>query len=201
MSDRPLAQVVVTVGTDHHRFDRLIGWVDAWAADHPDIAVLAQHGTATAPTHAQAVVMLGYDDLVATMAAAEVVVAQGGPATIMDARSVGHRPIVVPRRASLDEVVDDHQVSFARWMAGRELIWLAEGEADLRSQLDDALDDPARVRMAPDGGAASATVEAFAALAAPLLARGAGASRRSARAAKARFADRSGDATSRRAST
>ena len=34
----------------------------------------------------------------------DVVIAQGGPATIMDARSVGHRPIVVPRRGHLDEV-------------------------------------------------------------------------------------------------
>ena len=49
--------------------------------------------------------MLGYDELVSAMAEADVVIAQGGPATIMDARSVGHRPIVVPRRGHLDEVV------------------------------------------------------------------------------------------------
>jgi UDP-N-acetylglucosamine transferase subunit ALG13 len=51
-------RVLVTVGTDHHRFDRLIGWVDRWAAAHPDAQVLVQHGTATAPAHGEAVVML-----------------------------------------------------------------------------------------------------------------------------------------------
>ncbi len=38
-------RVLVTVGTDHHRFDRLIGWVDRWAAAHPEARVLVQHGT------------------------------------------------------------------------------------------------------------------------------------------------------------
>ena len=174
----PTARLVVTVGTDHHRFDRLIGWVDAWAADHPDVDVLAQHGTATAPQSCQAVVMLGYDELVAAMADADVVVAQGGPATVMDARSVGRRPIVVPRRAQFDEVVDDHQVAFAHWMAERELVWIAEDEAGLREQVDDALRDPTRVWIPPAGGAAASTVAAFSEVAAPLLARRAGRHRR-----------------------
>ena len=83
--------VLVTVGTDHHRFDRLIGWVDRWAADHPEVDLVVQHGTAAAPSHGRAVAMLGYDELVESMSTAAVVVAQGGPATIMDARSVGKR--------------------------------------------------------------------------------------------------------------
>ncbi len=29
---------VVTVGTDHHPFDRLIGWVNDWLAGHPDLS-------------------------------------------------------------------------------------------------------------------------------------------------------------------
>lgn len=172
------ADVVVTVGTDHHRFDRLIGWVDRWAAEHPDVAVLVQHGTATAPEHAASVVMLGYDDLVAAMRAASVVVAQGGPATIMDARSVGHRPVVVPRIGRLDEVVDDHQITFARWMDRRELVWLAEDEPTLCRHLDAALADPNRVRIAPDGAASNETIEAFRTAVAPLLLRRAGGHRR-----------------------
>ena len=164
--------VVVTVGTDHHRFDRLVGWVDQWAVDHPDVAVLIQHGTAAAPVHARGVVMLGYDDLVAAMAGAAVVVAQGGPATIMDARSVGHRPIVVPRRAHLDEVVDDHQVTFVTWMAERELVWHADDEGTLGRLLDDALANPKLVRIAPDTTASAATLDRFREVVDPLLALG-----------------------------
>ena len=111
MSDEA-RRILITVGTDHHRFDRLMGWVERWAQDHPDVHVLAQHGTADPPAHAEAVVMLGYDDLVEQMRIADVVVAQGGPATIMDARSVGQRPVVIPRLAALDEVVS---VTFYRF--------------------------------------------------------------------------------------
>ncbi|MCU1355211.1 MAG: glycosyl transferase 2 family protein [Acidimicrobiales bacterium] len=178
MTATPPARVVVTVGTDHHRFDRLIGWVDAWAEAHPDVAVLVQHGTATPPVHARDVVMLGYDDLVAAMRTADVVVAQGGPATIMDARSVGHRPIVVPRVARLDEVVDDHQVTFAAWMAERELVWLAEDAGTLHALLDRAIADRSVVRIPPERGAAAGTIDAFRAVVDPLLARRAGRARR-----------------------
>lgn len=180
-------RVLVTVGTDHHRFDRLIGWVDAWAADHPDVTVLVQHGTATAPTHAEGVVMLGYDDLVAEMARADVVVAQGGPATIMDARSVGHRPVVIPRRAHLDEVVDDHQVAFTAWMSEKDLVWKADTEEEVRAELDLALAQPDRVRIPPDTGAATDTIDAFRAVVDPLTAARSGRSPwRSRRVASAR---------------
>lgn len=167
-------RVLVTVGTDHHRFDRLIGWVDRWAAEHPEVHVLVQHGTADAPVHGEAVVMLGYDELVAEMARADVVVAQGGPATIMDARSVGHRPLVIPRRGHLAEVVDDHQVAFTDWMAAKELVWRAGDEAELHALLDAALADPTRVRIPPERGAAAATIEAFRGVVDPLTAPRAG---------------------------
>jgi UDP-N-acetylglucosamine transferase subunit ALG13 len=169
-----VSRVLVTVGTDHHRFDRLIGWVDRWAADHPDADLLVQHGTADPPSHGTAVVMLGYDELVAEMAAADVVIAQGGPATIMDARSVGQRPIVVPRLGRFDEVVDDHQVAFTDWMASKDLVWLASDEADLRALVDAALADPSRVKIPPERGASASTIEAFRAVVDPLTDRRAG---------------------------
>ena len=169
-----MSRVLVTVGTDHHRFDRLIGWVDRWAAAHPDAEVLVQHGSADPPANGTAVVMLGYDELVAEMGAADVVIAQGGPATIMDARSVGQRPIVIPRLARFQEVVDDHQVAFTDWMAAKELVWLAADEAELHELIDAALADPDRVRIPPERGASAATIEAFRAVVDPLTVRRAG---------------------------
>lgn len=162
-------RVVVSVGTDHHPFDRLVAWVDDWAARNPAMAVLVQRGESAAPVHADSVPMLGYDDLVAAMAAADAVVAQGGPGAIMDARSVGHRPIVVPRRGPLGEHVDDHQVAFTRWMARRDLVWLAVDEAELHQLLDGAMADPGALRIPPDQAAPSASVTAFAAVVDPLL--------------------------------
>ncbi len=40
---RPL--VFATVGTDHHRFERLMDWMDAWGA-HPEARLVVQHGNA-----------------------------------------------------------------------------------------------------------------------------------------------------------
>ncbi|CAN5874756.1 glycosyltransferase [soil metagenome] len=171
MSSPERHRVVVTVGTDHHPFDRLVGWIDAWAAAHPDVAVLVQRGTTAAPQHAESVEMLGYDDLVAAMAAADAVVAQGGPAAIMDARSVGHRPIVAPRTAALGEHVDDHQIAFIAWMAERELVWRASDAEELTALLDRALLDPGALRIPPDARAAEATITRFRAVVDPLLQR------------------------------
>jgi UDP-N-acetylglucosamine transferase subunit ALG13 len=162
-------EVVVTVGTDHHRFDRLVGWIDRWASTHPDCSVLVQHGTADPPAHGRGVAMLGYDELVSAMAQARVVVAQGGPATVMDARSVGRRPIVVPRLARFHEVVDDHQVTFGRWAAARDLVLLAEDEHELGRLLDAALDDDGLTRIPPDRSAAGSTIDEFRRVVAPLL--------------------------------
>jgi UDP-N-acetylglucosamine transferase subunit ALG13 len=162
-------EVVVTVGTDHHRFDRLVSWIDRWAASHPDRSVLVQYGTAAPPAHGEGVTMLGYDQLVSAMAGARVVVAQGGPATVMDARSVGRRPIVVPRIARLHEVVDDHQITFGRWAAARDLVLLAEDEYELGRLIDAALDDDGLTRIPPDRGAAESTIDEFRRVVDPLL--------------------------------
>lgn len=162
-------RVVVAVGTDHHPFTRLVDWADRWAAAHPDVDVLIQRGETPPSTHARSVPMLGYDDLVAAMAGADAVVAQGGPATIMDARSVGHRPVMVPRHGSWGEHVDDHQVRFASWMADRELVWLADDEPTFVALLDRALADPGALRIPPDDGAVDDTITAFRRLVDPLL--------------------------------
>lgn len=165
-------QVVVSVGTDHHPFDRLIGWLDRWARAHPDVSVLVQRGTAAKPANLASVEMVPYDELVSAMATAEVVVVQAGPATIMDARSVGRSPIVVPRLPEHGEIVDGHQLTFARWMAERGLVSLAEDEESLVRQLDEALRDPESRRIEPDAGQVAQTLEVFAATVDPLLARG-----------------------------
>lgn len=119
-------RVFVSVGTDHHPFDRLSQWVDIAMGRHPALIVRMQSGTSVMPQHAHAQDYLAYDEMRKEMINADVVVCHGGPATIVEARSAGHRPVVVPRRHGLGEHVDDHQVRFARWMAAREQVVLAD---------------------------------------------------------------------------
>jgi UDP-N-acetylglucosamine transferase subunit ALG13 len=117
-ADEPL-RVVVSVGTDSHPFDRLIraveGWIDTRSDCRP-VDLWVQHGHSGAPTRGTAVSTVGRQELFDRFVTADVLVTQVGPGTILDANALGRRPIVVPRRHHLGEHVDDHQVTFGRFM-------------------------------------------------------------------------------------
>ena len=55
------------------------------------------------------------------MAAADLVVAHAGTGTALSCLELGHRPLLIPRSASHDEHVDDHQHQTARYLAERDL--------------------------------------------------------------------------------
>jgi UDP-N-acetylglucosamine transferase subunit ALG13 len=155
------ADVFVTVGTDHHPFDRLVAWADAWARDHPQARVTVQYGHGTAPDTAQGMVSLPAAGIRARMAAADVVITQGGPGGIIDCRAAGRLPIVVPRRHDLGEHVDDHQVAFATHMAEVGRIALATDEATFRQLMTRALTDPDAFRVEPESSPTASTVAAI----------------------------------------
>lgn len=133
-----MSRVLVLVGTDHHRFDRLVEWMDRWAAD-TGADVLVQHGTSRAPKVAAGQPYLDWDVVQAQLAGADAVVSHGGPATIAEARKVGHMPVVVPRDPAQDEHVDEHQQLFSRRLAASGLVALALTEPALRDALDAAV--------------------------------------------------------------
>lgn len=146
--------VFVTVGTDHHPFDRLIDWVDRWAPGAPEVRLVVQYGTAHAPTHADGSPFVEPDEFAATIGNAAAVVCSGGPGAIMETRAAGLRPIVVPRRSSLGEHVDDHQRAFADFMSARELVTLADDESSLDAALDALVTDPDAYRIDAAGATA-----------------------------------------------
>ncbi|WP_166355379.1 glycosyltransferase [Phytoactinopolyspora limicola] len=153
-----LPMLFVTVGTDHHRFDRLAEWVQPWL-DHRDgqVRCVYQHGASRAPSQAEPLGIVSRDELLEHLDAATVVLAQGGPGSILDARGRGFVPVVVPRLAALDEVVDDHQVAFCRRLAAEGQVILAESQEHLHAALDAAFADPATVRRPADPSPAPET--------------------------------------------
>lgn len=157
---RPL-HVVVTLGTDHHPFTRLVGWVDSWAAEHPEVHCIVQHGTAPAPRTAEGHAMLDPADIPGLMGRARIVVGHAGPGTVLDARVAGRRPVVVPRLARFGEVVDDHQVAFGRWMDERGMAVCVDDERGLRAHLDAALTDADRYALPVDDGTPPPAVTLF----------------------------------------
>lgn len=150
--------IFVTVGTDHHRFDRLVDICEAWGADR-GVEMFVQTGTSRAVQTGSGAPYLPFPTMAEAMARATAVVCHGGPATIMLARQCGRTPIVVPRDPDRGEHVDGHQQKFARWMAEKGQIVLAAEEAELIERLDDALTDPERYRVAETAETASAVTE------------------------------------------
>ncbi|MBR8741257.1 glycosyltransferase [Nocardiopsis sp. MG754419] len=148
--DHTHPDVVVSVGTDHHAFDRLVRWVDDYARRHPDLRVLVQHGHSAAPSSSTGTPFLPGETLSEAMEHAGAVVCHGGPGTIVQARSSGHLPIVVARDPELDEHVDDHQLLFVDRLERSGRVRACATAQGLYALLDKALSSPEDFRVAPD---------------------------------------------------
>lgn len=144
--------VLVTVGTDVHPFTRMIELTEALMARRPDLVVVVQHGTSRPAAGARNVEMLDAASFDALLHKADLVIAQGGPGGILEARAAGRVPLVMPRRSDLGEHVDDHQVAFTRRLADRGLIQLATDEAQFVDVAERLLSEPVAVEQ-DDGDA------------------------------------------------
>ena len=159
MNVRPF-QIVVSLGTDHHRFDRLVQWVDHWLGLYEvPPATLVQHGFSSHPQRANGVGRMPREELLALYRDADLVIVQGGPGSILDAREAGHIPVVVPRIPQLREVVDGHQVAFAAAMQQRGEARVASTVEGLINLGEEILRDPGTARTLPriPNGAPAAT--------------------------------------------
>ena len=136
-----IERLFVTVGTDYHRFDRLIWWLDDWLATDPLVGeVLVQRGTSASPERAVSTEYLQRARLIDEFQNATTVVCHGGPATIRECRSNGVTPIVVPREERFDEHVNDHQVDFCERLAAHGEIQLARTKEEFFRLLDRAVE-------------------------------------------------------------
>jgi UDP-N-acetylglucosamine transferase subunit ALG13 len=153
--------VLVTVGTDAYPFERLIEWVDSWLEDGATSRVhcVVQHGTAKPPQHGDPRPFLAFHDLERFVAEADVIVAHGGPGTIMLCAERSKKPIVVARLPEHGEVVDRHQVPFTQRLDAEGEIALVDSEQALHATLERFLaDPPAARRERKKGDSASPTV-------------------------------------------
>ena len=165
ISDSPLSEsagierLFVSVGTDYHRFDRMVWWLDEWFATSPDVkSSIVQRGTSAEPEHLESVDYLQRTQLVEEFQQATVVVCHGGPATILECRSNGIVPIVVPREERYDEHVNDHQVDFCERLAAHGEIQMARTKEEFFRLLDMAVERGAPEVAVDDGHAAVSLV-------------------------------------------
>lgn len=163
--------IFVTVGTDHHRFGRLMAWLDEWCLISGRPPCVVQSGSSVPPSSARSRAFLPAETMQEAMTGALAVVCHGGPATIMQARSAGRLPIVVPRRKLFDEHVDDHQVWFTARLAELGDIVVADEKQSLHAHLERAAARPEEYLLAPGDVDVSATVRRFATAVEPLVRR------------------------------
>ena len=141
-------RVVVTVGGNaHYGFDRLVRhlhavipahWPVLWQVGPSDFSDLGIDAVASLPSA----------ELRDAIEQADVVVSHAGTGSILTALSLGHKPIVVPRRAAHGEHVDGHQDDLAGYVEAEGLAIVREADALTLDDLEEAR--RWRVTLAPD---------------------------------------------------
>lgn len=117
--------IFVTVGTSTFPFERLLRQIDRLRV--VEEAVVVQYGSSSfVPRASVAQRFMDYEEVARRMQEARVVIAHAGAGSILTAFHLGVRPVVVPRRKELGEVVDDHQVELARRLARAGLVTLVD---------------------------------------------------------------------------
>lgn len=114
--------IFVTVGTHEQPFDRLVRHMDALKRSGVlSDEVIIQTGYSDYEPQACAwQKFYPYSEMRSLVERADIIVTHGGPSSFIMPLQVGKVPIVVPRRESLGEHVNDHQVAFAREVAKRQ---------------------------------------------------------------------------------
>jgi UDP-N-acetylglucosamine transferase subunit ALG13 len=139
--------IFVSVGTHEAPFDRMLELVYGLELDEE---LVVQHGPSTVRCdRATEVDYLPFDDVVAAIRAARVVVMHAGVGSAMISLANGKRPIVVARRQRFEEHVDDHQVELARRLEASGLVTVVDDADSLRAALAAGSVAPGRIDDVP----------------------------------------------------
>lgn len=128
--------IFVTVGTQLS-FDRLINAVDGWAAIHPDVEIVAQIGpTENQPKHLRYSSFLSPDKVDEYFMRASLIVSHAGMGSILTALKYRKPILILPRRFSLSEHRNDHQMATAKWLCNKPGITVVWTESEIGERLD-----------------------------------------------------------------
>lgn len=112
--------IFVTVGTHEQPFNRLVEYMDKWAADHDEEVVIQTGFSTYEPMHCRWQKLFPYSEMIKNVEEARIVITHGGPSSFIMPLQIGKIPIVVPRKHEFDEHVNDHQVDFCEKVAERQ---------------------------------------------------------------------------------
>jgi len=108
--------IFVTVGTHEQQFNRLVKEVDELKKDSIITEkVFIQTGYSDyIPEYCEFKQILEYDEMRNKMLEARLIITHGGPASFMEAISMGKTPVVVPRQLQYKEHINNHQIEFCK---------------------------------------------------------------------------------------
>jgi len=110
--------IFIILGSTHFVFDRLVKKVDYLVGNKKiNDSVFIQLGSSLyEPIHCRWKRFLSFEEMCNKIEKAELVISHAGAGATLLCLNLGKRPILIPRRKKLKEVVDDHQVIFAERM-------------------------------------------------------------------------------------
>ena len=127
--------IFVTVGTQLP-FDRLGKAVDDWAADAGAPGVFAQIGDGLyRPAHMEWAQFLPADQFRHRIEAASLIVSHAGMGNLLAALAARKPLLVMPRRAALNEIRNDHQLATAKWLRQLPGVTVVDDDAGLAAAL------------------------------------------------------------------
>jgi UDP-N-acetylglucosamine transferase subunit ALG13 len=137
---RKIVLIFLTVGNWHKGFDRLVEAVDNLKSTNviaEDVIAQIGHGNYH-PTNLRVIDFCSPSEFVGIVAESRVVVTHAGIGTIGQALALAKPVIVVPRKASLGENVDDHQYVTARQLESEGKVLVAYEVGDLPRKIKEA---------------------------------------------------------------
>ena len=108
--------IFVTVGTHEQPFNRLNECIDNLKRDgviKEDVIIQTGYSTYK-PKYCTWKKLYPYQQMIKLVDEAKIVITHGGPSSFIMPLQIGKMPIVVPRRHSFGEHVNDHQVVFSK---------------------------------------------------------------------------------------
>jgi|GEM_PF-401597 len=134
-----MKSIFVSIGNGTGDFSRLLNAV-AVLEQREDLKVVVQHGrTSFTSKRSKTFAFTDEAGFRNHLAHCDVFITHGGVGSICTAVELEKKAVVIPRRAEYDEIVDDHQLFFARAMADENYIHLIAGsttEAIVQEVLD-----------------------------------------------------------------
>ena len=132
--------IFVTVGAQLP-FNRLVRIVDEWARLSGRSDVFAQIGkTNWKPSYIQSTAFLKPDKFRSMIESADIVIAHAGMGSIISALEYGKPILIMPRKASLGEQRNDHQIFTARRFLEMKSVFATFDEKELLEKLNSIKD-------------------------------------------------------------